>query len=422
LSPTDNREEISGADVPKETRLSGLAPYKILMYSHDTYGLGHIRRCLAMALSLRKSPANILIITGSLLAGRFKSPLRIDFVRIPGMIKVTNEQYLPLSMKLEATEVLEIRKKIILATTMAFQPDFFIVDKAPLGLKRDVVDTLHWLKSDCPTCTSILGLRDIMDGAAATVEDWSGKGIYDAMDELYGEIWVYGCREFYDPIKEYEIPPHIASKMYFTGYIPRKIPSSEVVAAIRRDLGIRDDEKLVLVTTGGGGDGHPMVNLFLAAFGRRRGGTPEGVRVVVVTGPFMPSNCCQDVMKECESLGFITLKFHRYMEALIGSAQAVVSMGGYNTLCEIASQRKPSLIVPRTVPREEQSIRAQVLCTKGFCDYLKPSELTPEILRTRVMNLLESSSAYQDKMQSFPFTAFDFMLRRIQQLKRGNRR
>ncbi len=402
--------------------MSGIVPYKILMYSHDTYGLGHIRRCLAMALSLRKSPANILIITGSLLAGRFKSPMRIDFVRIPGMIKVTNEQYLPLSMKLEATEVLEIRKKIILATAMAFQPDFFIVDKAPLGLKRDVVDTLHWLKSDCPACTSILGLRDIMDGAASTVEDWRDKGIYDAMDELYREIWVYGCRNFYDPVREYAIPPHIASKVYFTGYIPRKIPSPEDVTATRRDLGIRSDEKLVLVTTGGGGDGYPLINLFLSAFERHQGGTPRGVRVVLVTGPFMPSSSSQEVIKKAESLGFITLKFHRYMESLIGAAQVVVSMGGYNTLCEIASQKKPSLIVPRVVPREEQLIRAEVLCARGFCDYLKPSELVPEVLRARLLNLLENGTAYGERMRTFPFTGLDFMRERIQQYMRGTPR
>jgi predicted glycosyltransferase len=374
-----------------------------------------------MALSLRKSPANILIITGSLLAGRFKSPMRIDFIRVPGMIKVTNEQYLPLSMKLEATEVLEIRKKIILATAMAFRPDFFIVDKAPLGLKRDVMDTLHWLKNEYPSCTSVLGLRDIMDDARSTIDEWRGKGVYDAMDELYDEIWVYGCRTFYDPIEEYAIPPHISSKVFFTGYIPRKIPSQEDIMATRRDLGIKENEKLILVTTGGGGDGHPMVQLFLQAFDRIHGGTPEGVRVAVVTGPFMPSNFSQDVVKACQSVGFITLKFHRYMEALIGASEVVVSMGGYNTLCEIASQRKPSLIVPRTTPREEQLIRAQVLCTKGYCDYLPPSDMTPEVLRARVLNLLENGASYQDKMAAFPFTAYDFMRKRVQGHKRGNR-
>lgn len=389
------------------------------MYSHDTYGLGHIRRCLAIALSLRKCPANILIITGSLLAGRFKSPMRIDFVRMPGMIKVTNEQYLPLSMKLEATEVLEIRKQIILATAMAFQPDFFLVDKAPLGLKREVVDTLHWLKHDFPSCISILGLRDIMDGAFSTIEDWRGKGIYDAMEELYDEVWVYGCQDFYDPIAEYQIPARIASKIHFTGYIPRKIPSPEEIQAIRQGLGVAEGERIVLVTTGGGGDGYPIINLFLSAFDRHNGGVPEGVRPVIVTGPFMSSKGYQDVMKRGNSMGCITLRFHRFMEALIGASQVVVSMGGYNTICEILSQRKPSLILPRAVPREEQLIRAQVLCRKGFCDYLEPGQLTSERLRMRVLRLLENGSSFCRNTAAFPFHALNFIRDRILKHKRG---
>lgn len=409
----------STLELLKETVLSTEAPLKILMYSHDTYGLGHIRRCLAIALSLRKCPANILIITGSLLAGRFKSPSRIDFVRIPGMIKVTNEQYLPLSMKLEATEVLEIRKKIILATAMAFQPDFFVVDKAPLGLKRDVVDTLHWLKREFPSCVSILGLRDIMDEASSTIEDWQTKGIYDAMEDLYGEIWVYGCREFYDPIREYRIPSPIASKMHFTGYIPRKIPSADEIRALRKNLGISEEEQLILVTTGGGGDGYPVIRSFLAAFEAAQGGVPKGVRVVVVTGPFISPKNYQEIQKKCLTQGFTVFRFHRFMEALIGASQVVVSMGGYNTFCEIVSQRKPSLILPRTVPREEQLIRAQVLCRQGFCDYIEPDRWTPEVLRKKVLKLLENGSEYCNRMAHFPFDALDFIRGRILECKRG---
>lgn len=390
------------------------------MYSHDTYGLGHIRRCLAIARSLRKCPANILILTGSILAGRFKMPQRIDFVRIPGMIKVTNEQYLPLSMKLEATEVLEIRKKIILATAMAFQPDFFIVDKAPLGLKREIIDTLHWLKNELPTCRSILGLRDIMDSAESTREDWEEKGIYHAMAEFYHEIWVYGCREFYDPIEEYRIPPDVAGKMYFTGYIPRKLPSQEDIQSARKALGVKEGEKIVLVTMGGGGDGQPVVNTFLSAFDASLGGAPPKSRVIIVTGPFISSKDYQDVMKKSEALGFTTLKFHRFMEGLIGAANVVVSMGGYNTVCEIASQRKPFLIVPRTVPREEQLIRAQVLCNQGFCDYLHPMELTPGKLREKVLTLMNNGLAHTQKMASFPFTALDVIRDRILDHSKGH--
>lgn len=401
--------------------MSDIAPYKILMYSHDTYGLGHIRRSLAIARSLRKSPANILILTGSHLVGRFNIAKRVDFVRIPGMIKVTNEQYLPLSMRLDAAEVLEIRKNLILATAMAFKPDFFIVDKAPLGLKREVVDTLQWLKQHSPGCTSILGLRDIMDSASTTIEDWSGKDIYDAMNDLYDEIWVYGCREFYDTVIEYRIPPWVASKVHFTGYIRRHVPSQEEIRATRKELGIKNDERLVLVTTGGGGDGHPVVDTVLAAFDAAHGGIPSNARVVVVTGPFMPPKHYREVAKSCKALGFICLKFHRFMEGLIGAAQVVVSMGGYNTVCEIISQKKPFLIVPRTVPREEQLIRAQVLCSQGFCDYIDPRALNPQVLRYKILKLLDNGTYYRDKMESFPFTALDVIRKRIMENKRSKK-
>ena len=76
--------------------------YNILMYSHDTYGLGHIRRTMAIASHLRSSSTNILILTGSPIAGRYSLPENVDFVRIPGMIKKTNDEYHSLSIRINA--------------------------------------------------------------------------------------------------------------------------------------------------------------------------------------------------------------------------------------------------------------------------------------------------------------------------------
>ena len=343
----------------------------------------------------------------------------IDFVRIPGMIKITNEQYLPLSIKLDPSEVLNIRKSIILATAMTFKPDFFIVDKAPLGMKREVVDTLSWLRDHCSSCTSILGLRDIMDSAASTVDEWRSKGIYDVMESLYDEIWIYGSRELYDPIREYCIPASIASKMHFTGYIPRKVPSPEQIRNARTNFGIADDEKLILVTPGGGGDGHPMLTSFLRAFDPARGGIPERTRVVIVTGPFISQRNYQDLVSQCDEKQYITLRFHRGMESLIGAAQVVVSMGGYNTICEIASQRKPFLIIPRTIPREEQLIRASVLSSNGFCDFIDPRRPDLDAMREKILKLLDNGVAYRDKMASFPFMALDVIRDRISEHWKG---
>jgi len=109
------------------------------------------------------------------------------------------------------------------------------------------------------------------------------------------------------------------------------------------------------------------------------------------------------------------------MESLIGASQVVVSMGGYNTVCEIISQKKPFLIVPRTVPREEQLIRAQVLCSKGFCDYIDPRVLNSRALRQKLLQLIDNGAYYKKKMDLFPFTALDIMRERILQSRKDDR-
>ncbi len=389
-------------------------PLKILMYSHDTYGLGHIRRTLAIAKSIRSIPANILILTGSPLVGRFNIPRNVDFVRIPGMIKITNEEYLPLSMKLEATQVLKIRESIIFSTAESFAPNFFVVDKAPLGLKKEVVKTLNWIKQSLRTCKTILGLRDIMDSSEETVREWKDKDVYGAMDQLYDEIWVYGVKEYYNPITEYKIPDKIANKIYFTGYIPRYVPTKDDLERVKKEIGIENSRKpIVLVTTGGGGDGYPIIDTFLKAFEKDH--DQNHFIGLLVTGPFLGLSRFSEIERRASKLGWITLRFHRLMEAIIGLSDVVISMGGYNTICEIFSQRKPCIIVPRTVPRKEQLIRAQILAQKGFCEFIKPEALSPEILKKVVLKTLNNRKSKAQYMNYFPFTAFDIIRKRLTQ-------
>ena len=135
--------------------------------------------------------------------------------------------------------------------------------------------------------------------------------------------------------------------------------------------------------------------------------------VVIVTGPIILRRHFPEVAQRCRQSGFIALKFHRYIEALIGAANLVVSMGGYNTVCEIISQRKPFLIVPRTVPREEQLIRAQVLCQSGICDFLHPDDLTPAALWLKLSHLLANGTSYSEKMATFPLKALEIIRDRV---------
>ena len=385
--------------------------YNVLMYSHDTYGLGHIRRTMAIATQLRAPNINVLILTGSPIAGRFSFPEQIDFVRIPGMIKKTNDEYLPLSIKINAKHALDIRKNIITATAKTFQPHLFIVDKEPLGLKKEVLPTLQWLRR-CHTRTrSILGLRDVMDDGELIRSDWRKKGVYEILEKLYSEIWVYGNRDYYDPIKEYAIPESISRKMYFTGYIPRKVPSESAVRKIKKEQGVRDDDKLIVVTTGGGGDGYVVMDSYLTMLENEP--QPHPFKSVLITGPFMPKQDRKKVFKRARKLGIRTYHFFRNMEKLLAAADVAVSMGGYNTLCELLSLGTVSLIIPRETPRKEQLIRAQILNDRHLVDYVPLGGCSAPIMRERIFALLENSGSYRKAISRLRMTGIDEMRKRL---------
>ena len=389
--------------------------YNILMYSHDTYGLGHIRRTMAIASHLLGPRINILILTGSPIAGRFSFGERIDFVRIPGMIKKTNDEYLPMSIKINPRHALDIRKNIITATAKTFQPHLFIVDKEPLGLKKEVLPTLQWLRRCRPDTRTILGLRDIMDDAETVKKDWREKKVYDHLEKLYSEIWIYGIQDFYDPIDEYEISDAISRKIHFTGYIPRKIPGKDAVNKIKKELGLKSPEKLVVVTTGGGGDGYRVMDTYLATLESFSNQPP--FKSVLITGPFMPKEERRDVFKRARRLGVRTYHFYRQMEKIFSAADIVVSMGGYNTLCEILGQGTISLVIPRETPRQEQIIRARAFHRQNLVDYISWSDFSADRLRQKLFDLLENPKPYHEAISRFRLTGIETMQQRLREFR-----
>jgi predicted glycosyltransferase len=376
----------------------------ILLYSHDTYGLGHIRRTLALAGNMAGEGRNVIIITGSPVAGKFDYPKGIDYVRVPGMTKHGNDVYRPTSISLRPKKALAIRQNIILATARTFKPALFLVDKAPLGLGKEVLPTLRWLNRYMPKTRAVLGLRDIMDSSESTIRDWTDKKIYQVMDQLYSEIWVYGEREIYDPISEYAIPSAIAGKMHFTGYIPRHFPSRRSRPRIRQTMGIAPHEKFVLLTTGGGGDGGKVIDTYLRMLENR----PEpDLRSMIITGPFMAEDEYDELAARARHVKARICKFYRKIEKAILAADCIVSMGGYNTCCEIICAARPSLVIPRSIPREEQLIRARIFAGRGLLEYIPWEDVDPEGIRDKVHRLLACGEEYEERLRAFPMTAYD---------------
>ena len=74
----------------------------------------------------------------------------------------------------------------------------------------------------------------------------------------------------------------------------------------------------------------------------------------------MPSEVQASFLERVQNLKRVeAITFDPGIETLFERAVGIVAMGGYNTFCEILSFDKPALIVPRSMPRREQLIRAQ---------------------------------------------------------------
>lgn len=357
---------------------------RVLFYSHDTFGLGHLRRSRALAGAITRAAPNVstLILTGSPVAGRFAFPDNVDHIRLPGVTKTPDGNYESERLGLSIDEVTELRAHLIDATVKYFDPDIVIVDKEPTGFRGEMIPALEWLRAQ-GRAHIVLGLRDVLDDPDTLAAEWERKGALEASEQYYDECWVYGLQSIHDPVAGLEFSSEFRAKTQFTGYLRREeLPDGEVPS-----------DPYILVTPGGGGDGKGMVDLVLSAYENNPDLSP---RAMLVYGPFLSGEVRAEFEARVAKLdGRVhAVGFDSRMENLMNGAEGIVSMGGYNTFCEVLSFDKPVVIVPRTRPRLEQFIRASRAEELGLVRMLDETrgELTPEAMALAIRGLATQQS------------------------------
>jgi predicted glycosyltransferase len=363
---------------------------RVLIYSHDSFGLGHLRRCRTIAHSLVETDKDlsVLILSGSPIIGSFDFRARVDFIRVPGVIKLRNGEYTSLNLHLHIEETLRLRSSIITHTAEIFKPDLLIVDKEPLGLRGEVLETLELMRER--GVPAVLGLRDVMDEPAQLEPEWTRKNVVPALQRYYSEMWVYGLPQICDPLAGITLPPGVRKQMHYTGYLRRTAPAHN---AIDPAIGFGDGP-FILVTPGGGGDGEDLVDWVLSAY-ETDSRLPHPA--LLVFGPFMQPEQQSGFQQRVARLPRVkAITFDARIETLMQRAVGVVAMGGYNTFCEILSFDKRALIVPRTTPRLEQYIRASRAAELGLVKMLvDDGRRDPRAMATALRHLPQQQTPSQ---------------------------
>jgi predicted glycosyltransferase len=335
---------------------------RLLIYSHDSFGLGHLRRCRSIALSLvRRMPdLEVLILSGLPIITEYQFDERVSCRLVPGIIKMRDGDYKAVGNETDIRGAIEARSRMILDTARDFDPHLFLVDKEPLGVRGEVTATLDYLKSR--KVPVVLGIRDVMDDPSILAAEWERKQALPALERYYSEVWVYGLECIYQPLQGLPLSDGLNQRLIYTSYLRRardKNPDSSPLPV---------EKPYLLVTPGGGGDGEALVDWVLSAAELQ---PLADHRILIVCGPFMDTASRTSFEVRARKLeGVEIITFSSRMERLLGDAAGVVAMGGYNTFCEILSFDLPALVVPRTQPRREQFIRASEAEKQGLLKML----------------------------------------------------
>lgn len=347
--------------------------WRIALYSHDTMGLGHKRRNLLIAQALEKSSldADILVITGMREGNQIKTGQGIDFVTLPALYKNIQGQYQAKCWDMPLEEIINLRSQIIYTTIKSFEPDIFIVDNVPRGAMSELNPTLKYLHKQGKTYC-ILGLRDILDEPEVIRRDWKKAKNEKAIRRYYDEVWIYGDPQVYNSLEEYGFAADIIAKFRYTGYLDQRLRLEFVDSKTNINL---SSKRLALCLVGGGQDGGDLALAFAQT------SLPPNTNGVIITGPLMPLKVRQQLQAYAQTRSNLWVwEYVPEPTLLLKQADWVISMGGYNTTCEILSFEKPALIVPRTKPRLEQFIRVKRLQELGLVDMLHPAQVTPASL------------------------------------------
>lgn len=336
---------------------------RYLLYSHDGLGLGHVRRNLAIAKALSEisAEARILILTAASGIERLGLPPRVSVAKLPGPHRSD--------------------QRVLAAAVEIFRPEVLLVDHQPFGAGGELGPALELVRASGGQ--ALLGLPDVLDDARGVDLEWRGRGLFDRIPQYFARVLVYGQPDVLDSVTEYGFPADLAEITSFCGYVVS--PPSDQRSAVPPHERLR-----VLATAGDGDAGFPVLDAFVDA------AADTEWDATVVAGTHFPMDHRRLLRSKAAAAQVTYRDFVPELPSEFSSFDALVCMGGYNTLAEAAASGVPTVCIPRAEPGRDQLVRARVFESRGLVRVLEPDELSPDRLRAE----LEAALAGHGRLDS----------------------
>lgn len=359
---------------------------RLMAVCHDSVGIGHLRRTLAIAERATQTipSCRALVVSGTVHVSNFTLPDRVDYIKLPSLRKGPDYRYCAKTLGVNLTDTIAIRSALLTATAASYRPDVLLIDKSPVGVHDEAETALRLVRDRYPATRVIFGMRDIEDAPEQTIREWKRGRHLEALEYLVDEIWVYGDPEIFDVVSAYELPAGIAQKIRYVGFIARSGCSHDA-GVEARGVGAKN----VLVTVGGGTDGYRLLDQYLSIPQTKQ--SAAGIRTTIIGGPDLPRDHASELRRRAATFSNVTfLDTSPCMNCEYRKADVVLCMGGYNTMVEVVRAGRPMLVYPRVEPRLEQYIRAKRFAAHHLCEMLDPNCVTPEKIQDAVDRILSN--------------------------------
>ena len=179
---------------------------------------------------------------------------------------------------------------------------------------------------------------------------------------------------------------HFSYSGYITGFTP---PGPGQVAALRAELGYRNDELVCVVAVGGSGVGQALIDKVVAAYPLAKKAVPE-LRMIVVTGPRIDPATFPP-RAGLEMHGYV----HRLYQHLCACDLAIVQ-GGLTTTMELTAAKRPFLYFPLGHHFEQNFHVRHRLARYGAGHCMDYATTEPDLIAAKITELVGKPVSYLD--------------------------
>jgi len=345
---------------------------RVLVYSHDSVGLGHIFRVLAVITGIRKWRPDLefLVLTGSSIP-HILMRQGIEVIKLPGIKQGMHRDDPHLSPrylhKTPLADILDLRKKIIARTFSLYRPDAVMIEHYLAGLEGEIMPILKAKKGrrGTPDDFALVSLtRGIYKDKGALPETPGERALFHCAP-LYDAIYVFDERDRIDVNQEYlGADAAMEAKIHYLGPIldkrPEEIPErQEILERFRLK-----DMPILLLCLSRYGDIRGILRRLLAAFDRL--GLTNAFQAIMIVDPYLDAVIAGDLRSDPLFRHVRFLPFFYPLVDLMKASEIIVCRAGYNTVNEVLMTGRKALVIPERHPSGEQERRARGLSSRNL--------------------------------------------------------